>query len=392
MNNQKPGTGREENSTLSSMPQLRYSCRMHTLTLARLLPGLALLAVLPSEAAAFEPARIVLAQGAGGAEGPVLEVGGIWPDTCPPRLDNIHIQGRDITLLASRETEGCRRSPTPYTLRSAPLAPPDPVSGSGIHRVRLSVAGIGAQESPSLAGFALLHLGQPTPMPALESGLWWAEQGEGEFNGNAGLGLSVETQGDLISLSIMGYDPHGGSTWYFGADTLTHGIAQLDLTRFDGGAGPFETQAAPESIHLSGQVAIETRSPAHAVLWFSKADPETGALDLRPISFVRFSFEQDPTRALLGRWLLAGDRAQTRSTHWLEWSQVHITAEGFQLAHADGSQTLHCLQPDKHGIAPPQLCRLDLGQGDIVELTDIALRRISGWDKQGHKVLLFRLD
>lgn len=352
--------------------------------LAKTLPALLLLAALP--AAAFEPARLELVVSPD--EQAYFSVTGTWPDTCPPRLTGVVVDGRDVALLAARETVGCRPSPTPYLLASAPSPLNELLPDPGTYRVRLQLEDSDADRN-ALAGFALIHTG-PTAAPALETGFWWAEQ-DGEHAAGPGLGLSVETQSGFISLSVMGYDSRGASAWHFGAGELQDGIAHLELAQFEGGAGPLTAYAAPENLRPSGSVDVEAITPARAVLWFSRPDPDTGLIDLRPLSIMRFSFAQDPGEALLGRWVLTGAEAGQRATRWLDFERVETLDGGFIL-HDTGGAQLHCEATPGLPGSPPALCRLDTGDGDTVEFTDIGLRRLSGWDADAHRSLAFRLD
>lgn len=353
--------------------------------LAKFTVALLLSGALP--AAAFEPARIELVVDAG--EQAYFNVSGTWPDTCPPRLAGIMVEDRDVTLLGARESAGCQPSPTPYSLASARMPLPGLLPGAGIHRVRLQLDDSADGTRPALAGFALVQVGT-TPGLALETGFWWAEQG-GEFDAGPGLGLSVETQSGLISLSVMGYDAQGASAWYFGAGEIDSGTAHLELAQFEGGAGPFARYTAPETVRLSGGVDVEPITPSRAVLWFSRPNPETGLIDLRPLSVVRFSFAQDPGEALLGRWVLTSADASQRITRWLDFVRSESVEGGFILHDAEGA-VLRCEATPGLPGSPPALCRLDAGDGDAVEFTDIALRRLAGWDADAHRTLAFRID
>jgi len=348
-----------------------------------------LLLLLPALAAAFEPARIVVVPGPVSATQLRLEVSGIWPDTCTPQLASVSSQGRDVRLLAVRESAGCRSTPTPYAFSTEAFEPQQLLPGEGIHRVRLLIEDADGS-SGRLAGFALLQDGTQTAA-TLETGFWWAEQG-GEFDGGPGLGLSVETQAGLISLSAMGYDAEGRSAWYFGAGELHDGIARLELGQFEGGAGPFSGYAAPESIRFSGWVDVEVQSPSRAVLWFSRVDAGGTALELKPLSITRFSFAQNPGEALLGRWLVAGSQASERDSRWLHFSRSEEFEGGFVLHEADGQARLQCDLPGGLSAATPSICRLELDDGDAIEFSEIGLRRLAGWDAELRRTVAVRLD
>lgn len=341
---------------------------------------------LPAEA--FDSARINLVST--DAEHVYFEVSGTWPNTCPPQLLEMSAQGRELLLLATRETQGCHATPTPYAFSSKVLPREELMPEPGIHRVRLEINASPGHE-PSLAGFALVQPEPAESVMALETGFWWAEQG-GEFGAAPGLGLSVETQAGLITLSVMGYDEHGSSAWYFGAGELTNGVAHLDLGQFEGGAGPFTRYAAPETIQLSGAVDVETLSPSHAVLWFSRADAHSGEISLRPLSIMRFSFAQEPADALLGRWLIAASKAGERDTRWVNFIESETFRDGFILHDEDETVSLRCDTPADRPGSPPSTCRMEGKDGDVVEFTDIALRRLSGWDAHAQHTVAFRLD
>lgn len=356
--------------------------------LSKCLLAFTLPTVFASAALAFEPPRISLGST---SEGRVhFDVAGIWPDTCPPQLLDISAQGRDVLLMATRETEGCRATPTPYAFSSTSLPRAQLLPEDGIHRVRLQIEG-SLEHDPMLAGFALVRVGDTMPGLALEAGFWWAEQG-GEFGAGPGLGLSVETQAGMISLSVMGYGDRGDSAWYFGAGELSDGIAHLDLGQFEGGAGPFARYAAPEAIALSGFVDVETLTPSRAVLWFSRADAANGKIDLRPLSIMRFSFAQEPGDALLGRWLIAGAEADLRGTRWIEFVRSETFEGGFVLHDAGNTATLQCDTPSSQPGSPPAICRMETVDGDAIEFTDVAFRRLSGWDADARRTVAFRLD
>lgn len=356
--------------------------------LFRLVPAFILLTLLAGPATAFEPARIGLSPVAAGLVR--LEVVGTWPDTCTPQLLDVSARGNDVRLHATRETAGCRASPTPYAFTSEAAMPAALLPGEGIHRVRLEVEDAQHPEG-FLAGFGLVRIRDPIAAPTLETGFWWAEQG-GEFDAGPGLGLSVESQSNLVSLSVMGYDARGEATWYFGAGELREGIAHLDLGRFEGGAGPFARYAAPEGIQLEGSVDVEVLTPSRATLWFTRADPVSGAIDLRPLSIVRFSFAREPGETLLGRWVLTGTRPGERTTRWIELVHSETRNAGFILTDAAGLVSLSCDTPAGRPGAAPALCHLQLDDGDAIEFTDVALRRLSGWDEDGQRTIAFRLD
>ena len=356
--------------------------------LLRPLLPLALVLLCAPVTAAFTPAQIsVQAEGEGLIR---LEASGIWPDTCTPQLLETLVQAHDIVLSATREEAGCSPIPSPYALATGPFDPAVLAPDGGIQRIRVLVDGANGG-APILAGCTLMALDGMGNQAAMETGFWWAEQG-GEFGAGPGLGLSVESQAGLVSLSVMGYDAHGAATWHFGAGELAHGSARFDLGRFDGGAGPFAQYAAPAAMRFSGTVDLEVLTPARAILWFSRLRSEHEGLELRPLSIVRFHFAQEPGEALLGRWLIASEEPRARATRWFEWIESRVSEHGFVLLDATGNARLECETPAGRPSSPPIICRLDDGDADRIEFTDVGLRRLSGWDAQARHTLAIRLD
>lgn len=357
--------------------------------LPRLALAFSLFVAFASNGHGFEPAQISLTGDA--HDQAQIEVTGTWPNTCPPQLLEVSRQGADLTLLATREDGGCQPIPTPYGFSGPLPQAANPDEAGIILRTRLLVSDQ-LHESPMLAGFALLRAEPGNFDSVLETGFWWAEQ-EGPFAAGPGLGLSLESQADLISLSVMGYDTHGNATWYFGAGTLEHGMAQLELGRFDGGAGPFTPYAAPGNVEYSGTVALEMLTPSRAILWFSRIDDaDNGGLELRPLSIMRFHFAREPADALLGRWVVTGENAGVRGTRWIELVRSESFADGFVLYDGNERAVLQCDTPVGHPGSPPVLCRMDDGHGDLVEFSEVALRRLAGRDARNRRTLAFRLD
>lgn len=337
---------------------------------------------------ASEPAHITLVDAGNGEVR--LDVSGVWPDTCPPQLLSMQLEDHDIVLSAARETVACSAIDTPYAFSSPSFDPTLTWPRGGTQRVRLLVDE-GANTEPFLAAFSLVSASRNQPSSTLETGFWWAEQA-GEFAAGPGLGLSIERQSDMLSVGVMGYNDDGTASWHFGAGTLNHGIAHLELGQFSGGAGPFARYVAPASVILGGAMDVEVLSPTKATLWFSRHDANTGHLELRPLSIVRFQFSQSAGEALLGRWVLTSEAPDARPTQWLNLVRVEELGDGFALLDADNQTQLVCQTPSSDQASPPSLCRLHQANGEVIEFVDVGLRSLGGWDMYGQRVAAFRLD
>jgi len=339
-------------------------------------------------AAAAEGARIEVVPALPDA-GTLLRIAveGRWPDGCTPKLEKARLDGRDLVLQASVPAASCAGAAHAYRIDTRGLPPQQlQLAANGFHRLRFEVQrGSGP---PELHGFRLLYAGNDAAAAARpETGFWWPETG-GEFDlAGPGIGMQLETQAGGISLGVYGYDGEGGSQWWFGAGDLAGPVAQVELTRLEQGAGPFDPYRAPQSAAVAGEVQLEILSPSRVNAWFVRPLDGGRGLQAQPVSMVRFRFAQQPAEAWLGAWivLVPGESALR-----LEFAHSEATPDGFVLRTADGKQSLRCVLVASRRNSPPQECRLDTGTAEIA-LEQVGLNEMSGWNGDSQRVQALKL-
>src|SRR5690606_20738443 len=138
----------------------------------------------------------------------LIDLVGHGTDVCAPRRAELAADGREISITLSHG-DRCKAASDGYRLPAKPDEGLLRWGGNGVHRIRLFDHG-GPGAAKRLLGFQLVEIGQYPLQPARpETGFWWVESG-GDFGGDSqGMGLSIERQGGLISVSVMGYDADG---------------------------------------------------------------------------------------------------------------------------------------------------------------------------------------
>jgi hypothetical protein len=350
-------------------------------------------------AAAFDPgARIEVTPPVPDA-GTLLRIAieGSWPDACTPELQDAEIVDRDIVLRATLPAANCAGEAHAYRIDSSKVRPVNlKLRGNGFYRMRFEVQR-GAGTAPELHGFRLLYAGNDgnwTPRP--EAGFWWPESG-GEFDrAGPGMGMQLEAQANTLSLGVTGYDPDGGSNWLFGAGDLVGHVAQVDVNRLQGGAGPFESYRAPESIATAGQVQLEILSPSRINAWFVGPAPEGRGLHVEPVSMVRFRFAQQPAQAWLGPWVVLAETVDAMPARRIEFDTVEHLDEGFVLRDAAGRHELRCTLDKTRRNSPPQACVLAIGEVGAerreVHFTQVGLNEMRGWNSDSGAVVAIKLS
>ena len=313
----------------------------------------------------------------------IIELLGHGTDVCVPRAAKLSADGRDVSITLEHG-ERCKSTTDGYKLAAKPESGLLRWSGNGVHRIRLYDQG-GPGASKRLLGFQLVEIGQyPLESARPENGFWWVESG-GDFGGDSqGMGLSIERQGDLISVSVMGYDDSGQPEWLMGAGEIEGSLAEIALTRFQGGRGPFEASLSPGNATVAGKLDLQFLDPARAIAWFSRPDAD-GGISLQPMSLVRFRFDSDPATAWLGRWILLPEKLEDEKgsslPRLIEFTETSHHLAGFSLIDAVHGYRLVCEQDAARPNSPPVRCLLnDRDDKTLAEFGSIAVNSVSGWE------------
>lgn len=323
-----------------------------------------------------------------------ISVEGEWARGCAPALEGARIEGRDI-ILESRVPEGVCEGSQRYRLDS------DRVEGgslrltrNGVYRIRHEVRRAAGGE-PELHGFRLLHVGNsPDAGFVPEAGFWWPERG-GEFDrAGPGIGVQMEAQGRTLSVSVLGYAQDGDPDWYIGAGAIAGLTAQLELNRLDAGAGPFDAYRTPAESVPVGTAHVEMLSPSRVTLWLARPDGSHGALQIQPISMVRFRFAQEPAEAWLGRWVVLAESDDAYPTRRIDFATIERDAQGFALSDAAAQHRLACRAGPNQPNSPPLSCVLTLAgaKDEVIDFRDIALNELRGWSNSGLRIVALKLN
>jgi hypothetical protein len=393
----KHGCARHEAGHYRSSTGLRYSKDMNCSDFTRRWSGLAALLLAGAVAASPTPpgAQIEIFPPVPDAGTRVrYEVRGEWPDACVPELDSIRVEDREIVLHAMLPAARCVGEARPFVLSSDSLpGAPQKIVANGIHHVRFEVSRSPGAE-PELHGFRLLYAGNnPDPEFVPETGFWWPERGGNFDRGGPGIGMQLEVQASILSMSVFGYAEQGAATWYFGAGALTGHTAHIPLSVLQGGAGPFEAYAAPKSIDPAGSVLLELLSPSRVVMWFVRAAPNGRGLLREPMSMVRFRFSAS-AESWLGRWVLIAEEGDAAPTRRIDFVRVERHGDDFALVDASGSHRLSCDVDPGRPNSPPAACRLvTSGSTELdVDFSDIALNELRGWNGSGERIVALKLN
>lgn len=314
-----------------------------------------------------------------------LQLGGLPAEDCVAQVAAVESLDTVMTIRLA-QGHGCGGSAPAGSLLVQ--APGHAWSRRGVHRIRVE-DDRGPGGAPRLLGFSLLQVGPAPPTVTPEAGYWWNETG-GEFDSaGPGIGLNLERQGDTLSVTVLGYAADGRPEWLFGAGPIAGQIARVSLSRLQHGGGPFDAWQAPGAAEAAGVVHFEFLSEARAVAWFQR--PGKGAaITLRPLSLVRFRFDDRHATSAMGEWLIVGGveigDPRTHSTT-LRFDAIEPTAEGFRLTGDAGAPALECeVDPDRPN-SPPRRCVLrDAGGQLLVDFTDVALQRMRGWRPDGQRI------
>lgn len=323
-----------------------------------------------------------------------IAIEGRWPDGCTPRLESAEIAGFDLVLRATLPAASCAGAAHAYRIDTRQLPPVSlRLRANGFYRIRFEVqraAGAPAE----LHGFRLLYAGNDPEALVPETGFWWPESG-GEFDrAGPGLGMQLEAQATTLSLGVTSYDSDGSATWLFGAGDVAGHVAQVDVNRLQGGAGPFEPYEAPESLATAGQVQLEILSPSRVNAWFVGNAPEGRGLSVEPVSMVRFRFAQQPAQAWLGDWVLLADSQGDMPTQRIAFTTVETLEDGFLLRDAAGAAKLRCTLEKARRNSPPQACHLEIGRDQArqdVDFSQVGLNQMRGWGPGSQRILAIKL-
>lgn len=361
-----------------------------------LLPGAALgLIAAFATAAAAAPAIEVWPPAPDAGTQLRFKVRGEWPDACVPVITDARLQGREIVLDAQTPAGPCAATPQAFETGTEALPPERlKLAGNGVHRVRFEVRR-GPDGPAELHGFRLLYVGNdPDPGFVPETGFWWYERGGEHDRAGPGLGVQLEVQARVLSLSAYGYSDDGVAVWSLGAGPMQGNVAEVELTQLRDGAGPFDAYRAPRELGTIGTAYVELLGPSRATFWFVRPRPDGKALQVQPLSMVRFRFAQEAAEAWRGRWVVLAERDDGYPTQRIDFVKLKREKDGFELFDAAGDFRLRCETDARRPNSPPTRCRLLSQSGAVldVDFDHIALNELRGWTGAGQRIVALKLN
>jgi hypothetical protein len=320
-----------------------------------------------------------------------LTIHGTWPSECTPALDRVRLDGQDLRIEARTALRMCAHRPTPFTIDLDPaLALGRDALTPGVYRVSFYTTD-GAQATPKLRAFALLeHDPTDGAMPAPEAGFWWSSGAEA---GVARTVLSLEAQGDQLSVALMSYDRFGLPLWYFGTAPLRGHLAHVPLLVLAGGSEPFSPSAASPHGEPALTLDLQFESGAHALGWLSRERADDGSLQLQGLDLVRLPLaDAVDGRAWQGDWVLIADREDAMPLRLRLDRYASNDPSQFTLGGPAGI-TLTCLLEPTQREWPPSSCLLRAANGTLLGTLDsVGLTRIDGVRGDGVALHLLRVS
>ena len=307
-----------------------------------------------------------------------LTISGQWPTHCPPTLENIALDGRDLRIDARSVLGLCERGATPFSIEVNPALALQRGLAPGVYHVAFYAAD-GAESQPVLRAFSLLdRSAASSPVISPESGFWWTSNAS-EANRTT---LSIELQDGQLSVALLSYDEAGRSVWYFGAAPYAGRVAHLPLLRLAGGSAPFTAVSSAPHGDSTLTLDLEFASAAHANAWLTR---DAGAgLQLQTLDLVRLPLADSADgHAWQGDWVLVADADAVPQR--LHFDQFHaVDAAHFELSDAAANITLTCSRKPEQPEWPPAACSLRDGGNTLATFSSVALARMDGMRTADH--------
>ena len=317
-----------------------------------------------------------------------LIIDGQWPDQCAPVFQNARLLDTTLQVFAEIPSDGlCRPQPTDYRFSFTY----DPID---THRLELLLQRQ-PDEAYRLQEFALMDNSHRTRIHP-ESGWWWP-QSDGLFDsGGPGTGLTLEVQGDVLTVLSQSFDNTGQPIWRMAAGQLSANQFSAPLARFEGGqefTGPYQ---APTLSDDAQTLHLEFTGPVTATAWYtqrSSNDP-TAPLSMRAVSLVRYSaLGSLLDRMLSGRFALIWSENGDWQTRILDIDGYQWTSENqLNLLAGDGSELGRCEADPRNTEIPPDFCVINQAGQSPAVLDQMGLEQSRGRDLRGEFIGLVRID
>jgi len=364
---------------------------IHTRKLAALVAaaGLAFFASAPCIAAATDAGmRVRLETAAGVSSRPpsTLAIYGHAAANCTPKVERVDAEGVDLSIELHASRTGCNSAhPSPFVVRvdTAAMAG-TPLLPGQVYRLRIYSDEGGTS---SLAAFHLIDTGLSASMEP-ENGFWWSQASADAGPASRSTGISLESQGDQIAISLYGFTDSGSPTWYFGSARVQGRTAVVPLVELANGDPLFSPTGGEPTAQSGPRLEIEFLAPTRARAWLVRQqDGVDTAVRLLSLSRTRFA-SGDAASSWNGRWVLVADD-ETAPRQFEFSAPTRQDADAFHLVDGNGLTSLDCRGSGTGTL--PDLCTLSVGAEVLADFNRIGLDRLEGRLGNGAGVHLIRV-
>lgn len=353
--------------------------------------GLAVTAFVPCVAAATVEAglrvRFETVGGVSSRPRSSLAIYGNAAANCTPKIERVNAEGVDVSIVLRASRTGCDSAhPSPFVLRAdaAVMAGTQLLPGQ-VYRLHIYSDAGGAS---SLAAFHLVDTGASSSL-APENGFWWSQADTDAGPASRSTGISLESQGDQIAISLYGFADSGSATWYFGTARVQGRTAVVPLVELANGDPLFSPTGSEPTAQSGPRLEIEFLAPTRARAWLVRQqDGVDTAVRMLSLSRARFA-SGDAGSSWNGRWVLVADDETT--PRQFEFSApTRQDADAFHLVDGSGHTSLDCRGNGTGTV--PDLCTLSVGTEVLADFDRIGLDRLEGRQGNGAGVRLIRVS
>lgn len=318
---------------------------------------------------------------------PSVAIYGQAAANCIPKIERVEAEGVDLTVELHASRTGCDGArPTPFVLHvdTAAMAG-TPLLPGQVYRLRVySDAG----GTSSLAAFRLLDTGLPAAIEP-ENGFWWSQAGAEAGPASRSTGISLESQGDQIAISLYGFADSGSATWYFGSARVRGRTVVVPLVELANGDPMFSPTGSEPTAQSGPRLEIEFLAPTRARAWLVRhQDGVDTAVRMLSLSRTRFA-PGEAGASWNGRWVLVADD-ETAPRQFEFSTPTRQDADAFHLVDDNVNASLDCRGNGAGAL--PDLCTLSVGADVLANFDRIGLDHIDGKLGNGAGVRLIRVS
>jgi hypothetical protein len=352
--------------------------------------GMAFAASAPGVAAAGETAlriRLETATGIYSGQPSSIAIYGQAPANCAPRIERVDVEGVDMSVTLHASRTGCDAAQSiPFRLRvdTVAMAGTSLLPGQ-VYRLRVYSD---AEGTRALAAFRLVDTGLSARTEP-ENGFWWSQASADAGPASRSTGISLESQGDQIAISLYGFTDSGSATWYFGSARLQGRTAVVPLLELANGDPLFSPTGSEPTAQPGPRLEIEFLAPTRARAWLIRQhDGVDTAVRMLSLSRTRFA-TGDVSASWNGRWIFVTDDED--ASRQFEFSTpTRQDADAFHLVDGHGNASLDCRGSGAGAL--PDLCTLSVGAEVLADFDRIGLDRLVGRQGNGSGARLIRVS